>query len=119
MQPSSVGQLLRHFRGRSGWTQEQLAEQAGLPRDTICKIEQGARPAPRCHTIHKLAVALCLSPDECAALELAAHHISPAVTRLLHQQQTRDSHMAYVTAVFKGIAEVGHALESDTSSRSA
>lgn len=119
MQPSSVGQLLRHFRGRSGWTQEQLAEQAGLPRDTICKIEQGARSAPRCHTIHKLAVALSLSPDECAALELAAHQASPAVTRLLRQQQTRDPHAAYVTAVIKGIAEFGHALETEASNRTA
>jgi HTH-type transcriptional regulator / antitoxin HipB len=38
---ASVGPAIRHFRGRAGLTQAQLAELAGLNRSYLSELEQG------------------------------------------------------------------------------
>ncbi|MFW6720311.1 helix-turn-helix domain-containing protein [Streptomyces sp. MAR4 CNY-716] len=53
---SSTGARLRGFRRRRGWTQEQLAEAAGLSPGVVKKIERGG--TARVETYHALARAL-------------------------------------------------------------
>jgi DNA-binding XRE family transcriptional regulator len=47
-EPRTHGQLIRYFRERCGWTQEQLAEKINLSRDSIIDHEQGrTKPSRR------------------------------------------------------------------------
>ncbi|MBV8637762.1 MAG: helix-turn-helix domain-containing protein [Candidatus Eremiobacteraeota bacterium] len=71
---ATFGELLRRFRRSAGLSQEALAEQAGLGKDTISALERGARRAPYRDTVDFLAVALRLEPNSRHALEAAAAH---------------------------------------------
>jgi tetratricopeptide (TPR) repeat protein/transcriptional regulator with XRE-family HTH domain len=68
----TLGTLLRRYRLAAGLTQEELAAQAGLSRRGIADLELGTRTRPRKETLHLLAEALHLSPQERALLEAAA-----------------------------------------------
>ncbi len=59
---------LRRYRERAGLTQEILAERAGLTAKAISALERGERRQPYPHTVHALARALGLTPEEYAAL---------------------------------------------------
>ena len=48
---------LRQLRRLKGWTQQELADAAGLALDTISDLERGARE-PRPHTMRRIAQAL-------------------------------------------------------------
>jgi transcriptional regulator with XRE-family HTH domain len=48
---------LRHLRRLKGWTQQELADAAGVALDTISDLERGARE-PRPHTMRRIAQAL-------------------------------------------------------------
>jgi transcriptional regulator with XRE-family HTH domain len=65
------GQLLAAHRRRRGWTQEKLAEEAGLSPDTIAKVETGQTGA-RFPVIERLAQALDVDPAEFFTNEFAA-----------------------------------------------
>ncbi len=55
---SRLGKQIAELRGEKGWTQEQLANEAGLcGKKLICKIENG-QGNPRLHTLCKIATAL-------------------------------------------------------------
>ncbi len=71
---STFGELLRRFRRDAGLSQEALAEQAGLGKDTISALERGTRRAPYRDTVEFLAVALGLEPGPRRELEAAASH---------------------------------------------
>lgn len=60
----SFGDALRGLRKRAGFTQEELAERAGLSVRGIGDIERGVRRAPYRATICQLADALDLTADE-------------------------------------------------------
>src|SRR5947199_2738642 len=75
---TDFGQLLRGYRGRSGLTQQELAELAGLSVTGISELERGVHPTLHSKTVHRLAKALRLRPDEQAAFETAAYR--PSVT---------------------------------------
>jgi predicted ATPase/DNA-binding CsgD family transcriptional regulator/DNA-binding XRE family transcriptional regulator len=62
--PHSFAELLRFYRERSGLTQAELAEQAGLTAKAIGALERGVRSQPYLHTVHALASALALSSHE-------------------------------------------------------
>jgi len=47
---SMAGRMLRHARHRAGLTQRQLAAKAGIPQETIARIERG-RVDPRLGTL--------------------------------------------------------------------
>src|SRR5437764_6733619 len=64
--------LLKRYRAAVGLTQEELAERARLSVRAIADLERGARRTPRKDTVHLLAVALSLSPDDRALFEAAA-----------------------------------------------
>ncbi|MBE2275899.1 MAG: helix-turn-helix transcriptional regulator [Rhodobacteraceae bacterium] len=57
------GRLVTAHRRRHGYTQEQLAERAGVSVDTISKIEVGATGA-RFPMIERIASALQVDPAE-------------------------------------------------------
>jgi DNA-binding XRE family transcriptional regulator len=49
-----VGEILKTFRTRCGWTQKELAERAGIHPTTIGKIESGER-GMSLHTFSRIA----------------------------------------------------------------
>jgi transcriptional regulator with XRE-family HTH domain len=59
-----LAESLREWRRVRGWTQEQLAERAGVDRPRVAKLESGKSQAPRRGTIHKLANAFGISTEE-------------------------------------------------------
>ena len=59
----AVGERLRELRTAHGWTQEQLAEAAGMNWLQVGHIERGASD-PKLSTILKLARALCVPPAD-------------------------------------------------------
>ncbi|MFI5711052.1 NB-ARC domain-containing protein [Kribbella sp. NPDC051620] len=69
---TDVAHLLRRFRTRSGFTQEALAEAAGLSVEGIAALEGGRRRHPRPVTVELLVEALELTPAEARLFEQAA-----------------------------------------------
>ena len=61
-----IANKLKELRQKSGWSQQKLAEKAGVSYNTITKIEQGAATQPTIQTMIKLADALGVSLDELA-----------------------------------------------------
>jgi len=55
---------LKELRKKAGWSQQKLAEKAGLSYNVITKIEQGAAKNPNILTMIKLADAFNISLDE-------------------------------------------------------
>jgi len=55
---------LKQLRKEAGWSQQKLAEKAGLSYNVITKIEQGAAKNPNIKTMIKLANAFEISLDE-------------------------------------------------------
>jgi transcriptional regulator with XRE-family HTH domain len=53
---------LRAIRERKALTQDELAEKAGVSRQTVLKIEGGLEPRPK--TVRKLAAALGVEPAD-------------------------------------------------------
>jgi transcriptional regulator with XRE-family HTH domain len=60
-----LGDRVFDLRTKAGWTQRQLAKEAGLSHPTIVKIEVGTIPEPRLSTLRKLGKALGgMTPEE-------------------------------------------------------
>ena len=57
-----IGQNVRAFREERGWSQEQLAFEAGLHRTYVSGIERGVRN-PTATVIEQLAIALKVKPS--------------------------------------------------------
>ena len=64
----TFGSALREHRMAHGLTQEALAERALLSPTAIAALERGRNRAPRMSTLHQLAKALELKPEEMADL---------------------------------------------------
>ena len=60
--------LLRRYRRRSGFTQEELAERAGLSLGAVGLLERGITLTPQKATVNLLSDALALPTDEASAL---------------------------------------------------
>ncbi len=77
------GGLLRRLRLAEGFSQEALAERAGLSVDAVAALERGRRQRPRPVTVRLLADALSLDePHRLVLIEAstAARALSPEVT---------------------------------------
>ena len=72
---SQFADLLRRFRRRSGLTQEDLAERAGLSSSAISQLERGLTHAPHKDTVQLLTTALELPADDAALLARAARRL--------------------------------------------
>lgn len=59
-----LAKRLKDLRKQHNWTQQKLAERAGLSFNAITKIEQGAAEYPTLKTLLKLADAFGVSLDE-------------------------------------------------------
>ena len=68
---STFAHLLRTLRERAGFTQEELADRAGLTPHAISALERGARTRPYPHTVRALAEGLALDDEEQARLRAA------------------------------------------------
>jgi len=58
-----IARRLKELRKERNWTQQKLAEKAGLSFNAITKIEQGAAEHPTLKTLLKLADAFGISLD--------------------------------------------------------
>ena len=63
-QDKMLEQRLRQLRKKAGWSQQKLAEKAGLSYNVITKIEQGVARRPTIQTMIKLADAFQISLDQ-------------------------------------------------------
>lgn len=59
----SLGARVRYVRREYGWTQEKLAERAGLHENYISRLENGHQE-PRVSVVRKLATALGVPPGK-------------------------------------------------------
>jgi transcriptional regulator with XRE-family HTH domain len=55
---------LKNLREQKGWTQEKLAQEAGISYHSVIKIERGFIKDPRIGTVINLAKALGVSLDK-------------------------------------------------------
>ena len=60
---ATFGARLKQLRERRGWSQQELAEHAGIPYMTVWRIEAGKHQYPRMDIAKKLALALRVSLD--------------------------------------------------------
>lgn len=60
----TFGGLLHRHRLEGGWTQEALAERAGISVEAVSALERGARRSPRPDTVQRLAAALALQGED-------------------------------------------------------
>ncbi|MEV0160565.1 BTAD domain-containing putative transcriptional regulator [Nonomuraea fuscirosea] len=72
MSGTSFGGLLRAHRRRSGLTQRQLADRAGVSAGAIRDLEQGRTRSPKRDSVQAIAVALGLSGPDTEQLHAAA-----------------------------------------------
>lgn len=66
MDTADFASLLRQYRRRSGLTQEELAERAGISAGAVSLMERGITLIPQRATLDMLSTALTLSGDETA-----------------------------------------------------
>ena len=59
-----ISRRIKELRKKSEWSQQKLAEKAGVSYNTITKIEQGAATMPTIQTMIKIADAFGISLDE-------------------------------------------------------
>src|SRR4051795_5330726 len=64
MDESGIGKRLRNIRRSRMWNQRKLAEEAGVSPTTVSGIETGRIARPHFGTLHKLAQALEVDPQE-------------------------------------------------------
>ena len=76
------GLLLRRLRERSGLSQEQLAERAGISAKAVSALERGERQHPYPHTVRSLATALGLYHVRLLAMHVDSdvhHRVGPPI----------------------------------------
>jgi len=59
-----LAKKIKELRKKSGWSQQKLAEKAGVSYNTVTKIEQGVATMPTIQTMIKIADAFGISLDE-------------------------------------------------------
>src|SRR4051812_4674718 len=74
-EPATFGALLRRYRLRAGWTQETLAERAGISARAISDLERGLSRAPNRDTRDRLLAARGLAAEERRDVERVAQRV--------------------------------------------
>jgi transcriptional regulator with XRE-family HTH domain len=77
----AVGETIRFHRGRRDWSQERLAQEAGIAATSVVRLENGEVARPRVGTLTKIADALGIDPQELASfvVENRVGEAGPAV----------------------------------------
>ena len=86
----TFGSALHEHRMAHGLTQEALAERALLSPTAIAALERGRNRAPRMSTLHQLAKALELKPEEMADLARTLNE-TPTIVAAEERADSRDS----------------------------
>lgn len=87
-----IGERLRSYRNQNGWSQEELAERAGLHPTYIGQLERGEKNATL-DTISKVAIALNISLAELfenIALSPDSTNIPSKCYSIIQQQPLKD-----------------------------
>ena len=87
-----IGDRLRSYRNQKGWSQEELAEQAGLPPTYIGQLERGEKNATL-DSISKVALALNISLSqlfESISLSSDTTNIPSRCYSIIQQQPLKD-----------------------------
>lgn len=109
----AFGVLLRRFRQAAGFTQEGLAERAGLSPEGISALERGVNRSPRKDTIALLADALALGAAERALLEAAARKRTTSSPPGLHPPRAMGEEPAPLVGREHELARVVEHLSSN------
>ena len=64
-----LSKRLKELRKKHNWTQQKLAEKAGLSFNAVTKIEQGVAEHPTLKTLLKLANAFGIGLDELVGIK--------------------------------------------------
>lgn len=59
-----LGERIKQYRKKMGWSQQKLAEKAGVAYNVITKLEQGIAKQPTIQTVTKIADAFDVSIDK-------------------------------------------------------
>lgn len=59
-----LAENIKRYRGLLGWSQEKLAQKAGVTYSALSKIEAGYHTDPRVRTVQKIAIALKVTIDD-------------------------------------------------------
>jgi len=103
---SSLGQRMRFRRQQKGWTQEQLARQAGTNQAVIQKIENGKSLRPR--NINEIAEVLGVNPAWLMFGEDAESNLSPdAITVAEEWSQLSEPHRSRIKQEIHGLSQTG------------
>jgi predicted ATPase/DNA-binding XRE family transcriptional regulator len=94
--------LLRQFRLRAGFSQEALAERAGMSPAAIWALEKGTRRHPHPRTLSALAGALGLAQADADALRATIQPDTSVVSR----REPRAPHLATATPLVGREAEI-------------
>jgi predicted ATPase/transcriptional regulator with XRE-family HTH domain len=73
--PSDFAHTIRGYRLRAGFSQEELAERAGVSTRAVSDMERGLRQKPRPETLRLLADALALDTEDRAQFFTSAHAV--------------------------------------------
>jgi len=103
---SSLGQRMRHRRLQKGWTQEQLARQAGTNQAVIQKIENGKSLRPR--KINEISAVLGVNPAWLMFGEDPENNLSPdALTVAEEWSQLSEPHRSRIKQEIHGLSQMG------------
>ncbi len=107
---SMAGRMLREARARANLTQRQLAAKAGIPQETIARIERG-RVDPRVGTLDRLLEACEFGLESMPRLGIGIdrsqiqERLSVSMARRLEIAMADDSHFVSWRARPRRVAE--------------
>jgi transcriptional regulator with XRE-family HTH domain len=107
---SMAGRMVRDARRRAGLTQRELAAKAGIPQETIARIERG-RADPRTRTLDRLLEACGYGLESMPRLGIGvdrtqiAERLSVSMERRLEVAMADDSHYVELRRSLRRVAE--------------
>jgi transcriptional regulator with XRE-family HTH domain len=112
----SLGQRMRARRQQKGWTQEQLARQAGTNQAVIQKIENGKSLRPR--KINEIAEVLGVNPAWLMFGEDAESNLSPDAIAVAEEwSQLSEPHRTRIRQEIHGLSQRSWELDPSSQRR--
>lgn len=102
MDNTEFGKRLRELRKSKGFTQQALAEKAGIDEKHLCRIEKG-KYFPSYATLSKLFSVLCITIEEAGLklehLEINRNPIYAKALHVLNSAKNDDELLCYLDAL--------------------